>query len=432
MNGISRNDVLKRGEILIRTTTFIRLLGITLVLASIVAALAALNIPVGLWALILPAALFLLWAIQKFVRDNKRLARKLGFKRLILGILRTFLVFIPVLILLIPGFMLGHFVNKNVNLWILQLQAWSAPERISKEIKREIRETVEKEVKKNVPWYYKPLVWTGQIRDYEKIVANETRILVEKVTKSKRKPWHVRALAEFGKTALLVISIYMTTWMLLLFLRAFAGLFGRIVVAMDPPVQFDLHPWRYRSKQKISPDFAETLAVGLDLPLRLESGETLYVRRSIEPANIIPSASLRIKSGAFFQRLRRGLLFMTRIRGGEVTGEVHFHGSGGNQYVLANLGEDQFVVINPSHLVAFSGSIRFSSHYDFSLAMLSMQRGVSMVARGPGRLVVTVPGSPIIHDNASCAKIVHMDKLILFGMDARFSICWPDFRIPVE
>lgn len=405
-----------------RVLTLRHLLLFSLVVACLVGLLSSLGIPIGLLLIMIPGACFLVWILVKFFRDNLRLARWIGWKRLIGGLMMSFLVFIPVFVLLIPGFMLGNYIAKQANHGIERLQAWSAPDILSEKIKKEIRERVEKDVKRNLPWYYKPLVWTGQVSDYEKIVKNEIRIVTETVQKTRPKPVHIRATAGFLKTLLLFISVYSTAWVALLLLRSLATLFGRIVVASDPPIHFDMRPGRYSDTRKLPADFTNSLSVGPSLELSLDPDETLLVRRAYEPSNAVPSACIRLRGGGLLVRIRKRLIFLTRICSEKKPRPIHFHSQGGNRYVSAILFDGERVVINPSHLVGFSDTVRFFSHYDFSLAMLSMNRAISMVACGPGRLILTVPGDPGIHEKASNAPMIYMDKLILFGMDAKFEV----------
>jgi hypothetical protein len=405
-----------------RVLTFRYLFIGSLLVACLVGLLSALGLPLGLLLIMIPGASFLIWILVKFFRDNLRLAKWVGWKRLIRGLMMTCLVFIPVFALLIPGFWMGNLIAKQANQGIERLQAWSAPEILSEKIKREIQERVEKDIRRNLPWYYKPLVWTGQVRDYEKIVTNEVRIVTETIQRAQPKPVYIRASAGFLKTLLLFISVYSNVWVALLSLRSLASLFGRIVVASDPPIHFDMRPGRYSETRKSPADFTNSLTVGPSLELSLAPKETLLVRRAYEPTNAVPSACIRLRGGGLLMRIRKRLIFLTKICSEEKPHPIHFHSQGGNCYAAAGLSDGERVVINPSHLVGFSDTVRFFSHYDFSLAMLSMNRAISMVACGPGRLILTVPGDPGIHEKAADAPMIYMDKLILFGMDAKFEV----------
>jgi hypothetical protein len=422
MKTSSNSPTTQTGEANTRARTILRLLVLAFVFGSIAALFSIFKLPIGPLLIIFPGALVLLWMLVKFFRDNIRLARWVGWKRLIGGAFMTGLVFIPVFVLLIPGFILGNYIAKQANDGIERLQAWSAPDILSEEIQKKIQERVEKEVKRNLPWYYRPLVWTGQVKDYERIVTNEVRIVTETVQRAQPKPVHIRAIAGFTKTLLLIVSLYSTAWVALLMLRSLANLFGRIVVAADPPIHFDMRPGRYSGTQKLPADFTNSLKVGPSLELTLNPNETLLVRRANEPANAVPSACVRLRGGGLLIRIRKRLVFLTKICPQTKQRPIHFHSQGGNRYVSATLEDGERVVINPSHLVGFSNTVRFFSHYDFNLAMLSMHRGVSMIACGPGRLIMTVSGDPGIHEKASQAPMIYMDKLILFGMDAKFEV----------
>lgn len=422
MRNSSKSPTSQTGEANTRARPPLWLLVFVLFVGLIVALFSVFKLPIGLLLILMPGALVVIWLLVKFVRDNNRLARWVGWKRLIGGALMTGLVFVPVFVLLIPGFILGNYVAKEANDAIERLQAWSAPDILSKEIKQKIEERVEREVKRNLPWYYKPLIWTGQVKDYEKIVTNEVRIVTETIQRAQPKPVHIRATAGFVKTLLLFISLYSTAWVVVLMLRSLASLFGRIVVASDPPIHFDMRPGRYPARQKLPSDFSNSLKVGSILELYLDPSEKLLVRRAHEPSNAVPSTSMRIWGGALMMRLRRNLVFLSKIQPDRNSSNIRFQAHGGSRYVSATLGEKQFVVVSPSHLVGFSDTVRFSSHYDFNLAMLSMRRAVSMVACGPGRLILSVPGDPDIHERASQTPRVYMDKLLLFGMDTKFEI----------
>lgn len=117
-------------------------------------------------------------------------------------------------------------------------------------------------------------------------------------------------------------------------------------------------------------------------------------------------------------RFRWGLLSLDQVTATDTT----FRAAGGDQYVSAMLAENQEVVVNPARLIAFSDSVRFRTHRDFNLAMLALHHVSSLVACGPGRLVLKCPGAPGVFRSASEASAVSMGNVMLYGQNVRFQI----------
>ena len=102
--------------------------------------------------------------------------------------------------------------------------------------------------------------------------------------------------------------------------------------------------------------------------------------------------------------------------------DATFRAPAGSQFVAAVLGENQQVVVNPARLIGFSDSILFRTHREFNLAMLALHHISSLVAFGPGRLILKCPGEPGVFRSASNASAVSMGNLLLYGQSARFRI----------
>ena len=405
-------------EVFARFRSLIRLV---LISASI-GLLAAFHVPIQL-ILQISAGLVLLFLLGKFIKDNSRLARKVGPRRLLKAMLISAIVFLPFVLLLWPGYWIGGQISHYSNKGISMLQVWSAPDIISAKIQKQINRQVEERIKRNLPWWYTPAVWVGAVDDYATQMKIEAEIVMETINSAKPKPVHVRAFAGILKAALLAIGIYSTAWVAILFGRTYGSLFGRVLVASDPPVIFGSgNPGRLRKKRKNRQLAGPLIESGLQVNLKLQDGEKLYVRRTDLPGNSPPDWKPCWRSGCLFMRLRKGLFSMDRVVGTKDPRDYPFRAHSGFQYASIILVEGQEVVVNPVHLSGFSDTILFRSHWDFNMAMLALHHPISLVARGPGRLILKCSGVPTTHQTASGVTAVSMDNLMLFGQDARFKI----------
>lgn len=384
--------------------------------------LAAFHVPIQLIFLI-SAGVGVICLIIKFIRDNLSLGRRMGAKRLVKAMGTATVCFLPFVLVLLPGYWVGGQVNYWTNRGIERLQILSAPEIISKEVQNTIEKRIEERVKRDLPWWYEPAVWVGAVDDYATQVRVEMQSVVETVNETVPKPATIRAAVGFLKAALLAVGVYSFAWVVVLFLRAYASLFGRVLVAMKPPVVFGEHgPSKQRKARRKRRIHEPLLESGPKIDLVLEPGEQLFVRRSDLPGNAVPDWHLRAASGSALMRLRRGLFSVDRVRSTTESQVKTFRAPGGFQYVHVVLGEDQEVVVNPARLIGFSDSVLFHTRWNFNLAMLALHHAASHVARGPGRLVFKCSGEPGTFASAREASAMHMGNLILYGRDARFAI----------
>ncbi len=405
-------------ELLARFRTLLRLV----IGAAAIGLLAVFHVPVQLFLLV-SAGIILLMLLNKFIKDNIRLAREVGWKRLLGAMLKSAIVFIPVLVILYPGYWVGNQINQLTNRAIEHIQIWSAPEIISKEIQTRIEHEVEIRVKRNLPWWYGPAIKFGWVDDYVTQTKTEFDIAIETINEAKPKPAHIRAGAGLMKAALLAIGTYSTAWVMVLFTRAYASLFGRVLVASKPPVVIGSgNPGSHKRGCKSREYSGSPIDWGSQVSIPLASGERIYVRRTDLPGNAPPDWHLRWRSGCLMMRMRKRLFSMDLVVGTDEARNYPFRASAGSQYLSIILAESQEVVVNPDCLVGFSNSIRFRSHWDFNLAILALHHAVSMVACGPGRLILKCPGAPTVHQDASKAVSGSMYNLMLFGQDSRFEI----------
>ena len=121
-------------ELLARFGTLVRLV----IIAALTGLLAVFHVPIQL-ILLVSAGIILLVLLVKFIKDNIRLAREVGWRRLIGATLKSAIVFLPVLLILYPGYWAGNQINQFTNRAIEQIQIWSAPDIISKEIQTRIK-----------------------------------------------------------------------------------------------------------------------------------------------------------------------------------------------------------------------------------------------------------------------------------------------------
>ncbi|MCB1212435.1 MAG: hypothetical protein KDK97_24135, partial [Verrucomicrobiales bacterium] len=246
------------------------------------------------------------------------------------------------------------------------------------------------------------------------------------VNKASPKPIQIRAVASAAKTILLVIGIYSTFWMILLLLRAYATLFGRVLVSTKPHVTFDLRD----HGKPLGPSLAsvarhEGLLSQSRLDLVLEKGERMLVKRSHTPDGAVPNLRVRWKQGALFNRLRRNLVFTNLIKGRPESAFV-FRAVGAGRYVSLRLETGQSVIVDPKRIVGFAPSVHFRAHIDFSLALIALHHAVSMVADGPGRLLLLTEGEASAEADVSKVGCNDPGKMMLFGADAVFEIAASD------
>lgn len=366
------------------------------------------------------------WMIVKFARDNRKLFRQVGGRRFMIAAAKTAILFLFLVPFLIPGFWLGNKINKWTASGIDHLQAWSAPDLISEQVKKRIEQQVHDTVRNQVPWYMVPGQWIGWIPNYASQARTEVREVIETVNKASPKPIHIRAVASAAKTILLVIAIYSTFWMILLLLRAYATLFGRVLVSTKPHVTFDLSDHGKPLGPSLVPVARKDDLISQSrLDLVLEKGERMLVKRSHTPDGAVPNLRVRWKQGALFNRLRRNLVFTNLIKGRTESAFV-FRAVGAGRYVSLRLEEGQSVIVDPKRIVGFAPSVQFRSHIDFSLALIALHHAVSMVVDGPGRLLLLTEGEASAEADVSKVGCNDPGKMMLFGEDAVFEIAASD------
>ena len=394
--------------------------------SSILGLLAAFDVPIQLVLISAAGCIFLVLLI-KFIRDNIKLSKRVGAARFFKALCKSTGCFLPFVIILIPGYLIGVQISSWTNQGIEKLQVWSAPDIISEQVQKQIERRVEERIKRNLPFWYVPLVHFGWASDYVTQARTEIATISETVNRAKPKPIHIRAVAGFLKAGLLAVGIYSTAWVALLFMRAYASIFGRILVVGDPPVFFGIGPKPKKKRRnstapKEDCTLYDRVASGTKLVVKLEGDECLFVRGSDLPANSMPDISPRWNNGCLALRIRRGLFFMNKVLGGASGCDIGFHASGSYQYISVPLRLDHEVVVDPARVVGFTQDVRFRSHWDFNLALLALGRATSFLAVGPGLLILRCDGQPAVYPDSSNALATSPEQLILFGRDAYFQI----------
>jgi hypothetical protein len=355
----------------------------------ILGSLAAFRVPVYLILSVIAFIIFLC-AAAKFFRDNRRLAQQVGVARLIRVNLKALLVYIPIFLILAPGIWVCIEISKTTNHLTQLVQEWAAPE---------IRK------REKGPW------WNPWKNEVEQILYP--------------KPLYKRVVAELVKITLLVFSVSSTACAFVFFVRSYSGLVGRILVTMDPPVTYDLgqrKPGNIQSLPQVSNAPPQILKFGSRLVLALDEREALMMRRVDKPHDATPDLSLLWKGGAAIIRARRGLLMVDEIKGPPGGGSFTMAAAGGFEYACLEIEEGRQVVVDPERLVGFSSTVRFRTHWDFSVAVVALHRSVSLIAVGPGRLIFRSSGSHRFYTSASELSLVSISSLMLFDRDAQFEI----------
>jgi len=372
--------------------------------------LIGLRVPVHFLLLASAAAAFL-WLVRKFIRDNAAFARDVGISRFLSAAWRSALVFLVAIVFLLPGIWMGKFVTDLTNQGIAALQAWSAPTPSVLQVTTRVPRNVS-----DIPWWVTPAIYIGVFTDFAKQAATE--LFTQTTTILTPKPLPIRITAEALKVLLLAIGIYSTAWILILSSRTYAFLFGRVLVATPPPIEFGGQSHPYPN----SAEFADRLKSGARLEIRLAPDERLYVRSSALPTNAIPDLRWAFRHGGFWPRLRHGLLGgnLVTARAGEV--DYTFLARPGDHFIDIILADGDEVTVKPDHLIAFGDSARFRTEWNFSLPRLALHSATTFVASGPGRIILKCPGEPAAYRTAHAVPAVGFDRFMAFGKDSRFAI----------
>jgi hypothetical protein len=388
-------------------------LGITSVLVPIQAIL---MITLGVLACLLFA---------KLVIDNLRLARSLNKTHLISSFGRALLCFLPFVVLLIPGFLIGNTIDELTQQGIERLDLWvngHVDETLQAkylEIGRQIQEQQDKlqEQQNKLPWYMRALAAFYEGPDYKKQIADQ----FEAARNAAEAPGWVRGVAGILKAALLAMGAYSTAWVVVLVTRAFTSLFGRILVTGEESIKFQIATETPKPPRSFCSD-SNPIQKGAVLPVHLPPRSCLYVREMDLPVNATPDLKLAWHSGCLLLRLRHGLVVLNKLSSEDLPLATTFQAQGSFQYVSLPLCEFEDVVINPSQLVAFSHMIRFRSHWSLNLAALTLHQPASLIASGPGLLIMKCDGQPVIYNDAAEVPAMSMNKLMSFQSTALFEI----------
>lgn len=350
--------------------------------------LACFGIPVYL---ILSAVVCLVFlsALVLLVRDNLILARQVGMIRFLRVAIKSLVIFVPILILLMPGIWISLKMSSFANRFTVQVQAWAAP-------------AVEYRPRK-APW------WAPWRTEIEQIRHPKPRIK--------------RVISEVLKNILLAISTYSTAFAIVLFARSYFGLMGRIIVVSGRPIRYSLQTRAPAKGGSKAPGRSEaSLLHGSGFSIPLKPGEILMTRASDMPQRAIPDLSIFWRCGAFILRARRGLLMLNKVTGAADGSPLAMAAAGGFEYACIEIESGQEVVVDPDRLVGFSSTVSFRVHWDFSVAAIAVHGPVSLIATGPGLLVFKSSGSPRLHVSASDLPTANPSGLMLFRRDAEFEI----------
>lgn len=393
-----------------------RALAVLAILSIIAGALAIFHIPLNL--LLFATPVFGVFLLLKKLRQHNRISfREVGAKRMIWSLVKAFVALIPLSVIVAPGLLIGSLASNYLNRGIDRLSEWSGPAPVQVEILRNITQSVEERVKRHLPWWYGPAVYIGLADDYMTMVRTEVVTISETISQMASRPWYIRGVAGSLKFLLQALSLASFTWAGLLVIQLFLGLWGRSLIC-GQLISIQL----YRGESEMDGETtapASKISFSAKLPIDLTTGETLFVRRTEQPAGAVPDVSFRFKGGALVARAFYGLVCMNRIPA-DLPEPVVFLAPGSFNYVSVKVRDGQELVVDPEALVAFSDSIRFVRHWEFNLAVVGLHHVRFLIAKGPGQMILKCDGRPTIPKNPRDLPKSPMHRLILFDADSVF------------
>lgn len=162
---------------------------------------------------------------------------------------------------------------------------------------------------------------------------------------------------------------------------------------------------------------------GSEYTIPVDNQECIFVSRKYTPTGRAPKISIPNWTSAIIARLRSKNYLMNAVEVRENEDEtVDFRSMAGAEFVEWDLAEGEEVVFEYNNLVAFSESVRLSTHYSVRITSMMFGKAKFYIAKGPGKLVLLTKGKPITNDSEHLVKSVAVDRIAAWQRSTEFSV----------
>lgn len=147
-----------------------------------------------------------------------------------------------------------------------------------------------------------------------------------------------------------------------------------------------------------------------------------YVSRKYEPAGRAPKISIPQMSKNFFARIANRAWTMNYVQMGVGRSDVTFTAPGGKEFVEWELAPGEVVIFRYRNFVAMSESISLSAIISLRITSLLFGKLIFSAAQGPGTLVLSTKGKPIVGEDSNANSSIPENRLLAWHKQTHFHI----------
>ena len=147
-----------------------------------------------------------------------------------------------------------------------------------------------------------------------------------------------------------------------------------------------------------------------------------YVSRKYEPAGRAPKISIPQMSKNFFARITHRAWTMNHVQMGPGKSDVTFTAPGGKEFVEWELAPGETVIFRYRNFVAMSESISLAAIISLRITSLLFGKVIFSAAQGPGTLVLSTKGKPIVGEDTTSNSSIPENRLLAWHKQTHFHI----------
>jgi len=342
---------------------------------------------------------FILYAIYRSFIDNKELWQIFGKVKFYNLIIKTLLLWCPLLIFIIPGFWMSSVVDKTIvmiNEKIISIGTSIEPV---------------KPLFEEVNCGFNPICYINPLNMVKKQV-NHQYMKANLPDKAKQGTLFI---SEIVKAFLEIFSLlsYITLWFLVI--RSYLYVFSRVAISLKHNLPATLANIENNSMQS-------NLSKGVnEYTISIKETKKLYIHRRYEPIGYPPKVSFPYPTKSIIGRIIGNAYIMNEVILKEER-PVCLSTTGGSEFIEWDLKDNEEIVFSYKHFVAMSDSVRLHTIISFKLTSMILGKVFHCCAQGPGKVIFSACGKAKSFKDGTQSESIPINRIIAWNRNVKFDV----------
>lgn len=368
--------------------------------------------------LIIASLFFLIgYALYRSVEDNRHIFSLLGKAKSYSLFFKTAILWIPMLIVIIPGFYISGWLD-------------SALLKTDEYIFNKVNESL-LSADNNIPEYlFNPndltcgtfdiSCWMNPMRmikkqmnfQYQQINLKDKTGGTAKTLSSK-----IMYLSEIFRNILEAFLCVSNILLYFITIRSFMYVFARVSISVKYNLPATLAADENKTMQK-----GAVRECGNEYIISSTEQQIYYVVRTLEPSGRAPKITLPQWTGSPISRIIGKSYTMNEIEIKKGMLPVHYTSTGGQEFIEYNLKEGEEVIFSYKNFVGITESVKLYTVISFRLTAIIFGKLLHSCARGPGKVIFLTKGKAKCFEDGRMAGSVPINRIITWQRNTTFDV----------